>query len=69
MQATTEWIKAEDVVVDETAYYLVKTNGDQWRDPSLYTMRGYEVARKLEPGYIRGRPEWVAKINVPAMSK
>ena len=69
MQATTEWTRADDIEVDEAADYLVKTNGDQWSDPCLRTMRGYEVARKLEPGYVRGRPEWIAKINVPAMSK
>lgn len=61
-----KWIKAELSNVDVDAYYLVKTNGEEWRDFDLCILRGYLVARKLDPDYVRGRPVWIAKITIPA---
>lgn len=64
-EPTTRWEFAPEAKIDEDAYYLVKTNGGEWRDPDLRTMKGYEIARKLEPGYIRGRPVLIARIIDP----
>ncbi len=64
-EATTRWEFAPEAKIDESAYYLVKTNGGEWRDPDLRTMKGYEIARKLEPGYVRGRPVLIARVLDP----
>lgn len=61
-EPTTRWEFAPEAKIDESAYYLVKTNGMEWRDADLRVMKGYEVARKLEPGYVRGRPVLVARV-------
>lgn len=60
------WEKAETAMIDDTAYYLVQDNGHEWRDFDLSVQRGYMIRHKLEPSYIRGRPEWVAKVIRPA---
>lgn len=59
------WEKAEKADIDPGAYYLVQDNGHEWRDFDLSIMPGRMVTHKLEPHYVRGRPEWVAKITRP----
>ncbi len=59
------WERAETAEIDFNAFYLVKDNGGEWRDFDLHVMRGQMVNHKLAPNYIRGRPEWVAKIIQP----
>ncbi len=59
------WEKAEEVKIQKHAYYLAKTNGSEWRDLDLYVMKGFMVEFKLRPENVRGRPVWVAKINLP----
>lgn len=59
------WERAETSEVDTSAFYLVKDNGGEWRDPDLHVMSGWMVRRKLEPTYVRGRPTWIAKITQP----
>ncbi len=66
--AATAWAKPEDCAIDDLAYYLVKTNGGEWRDPDLRLMKGYEVRRKSEVSYIRGRPVLIARVNDPKLS-
>jgi hypothetical protein len=63
--ATTPWGFAADETIDASAYYLVKTNAGEWRDPDLRVMKGYEVQRKLEPDYVRGRPILIARVLDP----
>lgn len=62
------WERAETASVDANAFYLVKDNGGEWRDFDLHIMRGTMVNHKLAPQYVRGRPEWIAKVNAPAVS-
>lgn len=65
---TTPWEFAPEAKdIDDGATYLVKTNGMEWRDPDMRTMKGYEVRRKLEPGYVRGRPVLIARIINPGL--
>lgn len=59
------WEKAADAEIDESANYLVADNGHEWRDFDLSVMRGIMVKSRLRPSYVRGRPEWIAKIVRP----
>jgi len=60
------WEKAEMAAIDDSAYYLVQDNGAEWRDFDLSVQKGYLVRGRLEPRFVRGRPEWIAKIIRPA---
>jgi hypothetical protein len=66
-EPTSRWVFAPEATIDDHAHYLVKTNGMEWRDPDLRTMKGYEVRKKLEPGYVRGRPVLIALIVDPGL--
>jgi len=61
------WEPADSVVIDEYdgADWLVKTNGDEWRDVSLRVMRSWQLRHELRPEVVRGRPIWVARIKTP----
>lgn len=59
------WQKAETTEIELNSYYLVKDNGGEWRDFDLHVMYGRMVQQKLSPEYVRGRPEWIAKIDHP----
>lgn len=61
------WEKAEGARLDPEAYYLVKTNGGEWLDHDLAIMRAKMIEFRLQPHYVRGRPEWVAKITNPKL--
>ena len=63
---TMTWERAEEAVIDVEAYYVVQHNGHEWRDFDLAILAGHTVAWRLRPDYVRGRPEWVAKIIRPA---
>jgi hypothetical protein len=65
---TMRWERADEAVIDKDAYYTVRHNGFQWQDFNLSVFSGYLVERYLRHDYIRGRPEWIAKI-VPPISK
>jgi len=60
-----DWQKANEVEIDEDAYYVVQTNGAEWRDFDLMVMRGTLVKLRIEPHYIRGRPMWICKVIRP----
>jgi hypothetical protein len=60
-----QWEDARSASIDEDAYYLVQTNGGEWRDFDLAVLNGRLVARRMGPNYVRGRPMWVAKIDRP----
>jgi hypothetical protein len=59
------WEKAEYDSLDLQAYYLVQTNGKEWRDWDLFVLRGYLIAKQLAPEHVRGRPVWICKIVRP----
>jgi hypothetical protein len=59
------WERAETAEIDTKSHYVVQHNGHEWRDFDLMIMPGIMVKRRLEPEYVRGRPEWVAKIVRP----
>jgi hypothetical protein len=59
------WERADTANIDPDSFYLVQDNGGEWRDFDLSIMRGRMVIHKMEPSYIRGRPEWIAKIDRP----
>lgn len=64
------WERADEAVIDADAYYVVQHNGHEWRDFDLSILSATLVARRLRPDYVRGRPEWIAKIvRPPALSK
>ena len=60
------WQRADTAEIDPESFYLVQDNGGEWRDFDLSIMRGRMVIHKMEPSYIRGRPEWIAKIDRPS---
>jgi hypothetical protein len=63
--ADMKWERAEGAVIEDRAHYVVQHNGHEWRDFDLMIMPGTMVRRRLEPSYVRGRPEWIAKIVRP----
>lgn len=67
-QPTMQWEDATKAAIDPDAYYVVQHNGHEWRDFDLGVISGRLVQLRLEPNYVRGRPEWVAKIVRPNMS-
>ena len=60
------WEKAQLCNIDVGAYYVVQTNGGEWRDFDLFVLRGALVAHRMNPDYVRGRPVWICKIVRPA---
>jgi hypothetical protein len=62
--ATSEWMEPTLVNIREDAWYLVQTNGGEWRDADLFVMRGIAVALRLKPEIVRGRPKRIARINL-----
>lgn len=65
--AATKWDHAEDVEIEDRKYYLVKTNGGEWRDVDLKLMPGVMLRHYLKPNIVRGRPIWVAEVNEPTV--
>lgn len=63
--AATEWFEPTLGNINDDAWYLVQTNGMEWRDHDLFVWRGIMVAMKLRPDYVRGRPIRIARINLP----
>lgn len=64
-QPTMHWEDATTATIDPHAYYIVQHNGHEWRDFDLGVISGRLVQLRLAPDYVRGRPEWVAKIVRP----
>lgn len=64
-QPKMRWEDATKAVIDPDAYYVVQHNGHEWRDFDLAVIRGTLVQLRLGSDYVRGRPEWVAKIVRP----
>ncbi len=61
--ATSDWMEPVLVNIREDDWYLVQTNGMEWRDHDLFVWRGVQVALKLKPEIVRGRPVRIARIN------
>lgn len=66
--AAAQWEAPHPLRVDDTAHYLVKTNGGEWRDPDLFLWRGYHVRERLKESYVRGRPVLIAKVADPEIA-
>lgn len=64
-EQTMTWERADTAVIDEDAYYIVQHNGHEWRDFDLAVLSGMLVTKYLGPTWVRGRPEWIAKIVRP----
>ena len=62
------WERADEAMIDTDAYYIVQHNGHEWRDFDLAVMSGVMVKYRLLPNYVRGRPEWVAKVTRPTLT-
>lgn len=62
---TMRWQRAEDVIPEWGAMYLVKTNAGEWRDNDLYFWPAPLLERAMKPEIVRGRPIWVAKVTDP----
>lgn len=62
--ATGEWTEATLCNIHDDAWYLVQTNGMEWRDSDLFVMKGIAVALRLNPNIVRGRPLRIARINL-----
>jgi hypothetical protein len=60
-----KWERADQATIDESAFYVVQTNGGEWRDFDLFILKGIMVAYRMNPSYVRGRPVWIAKITKP----
>ena len=63
--ATTPWDRPENVEIDDDALYLVRTNGGEWRDADTFVWRGIHVRKRLGTNFMRGRPEWIARVFEP----
>jgi hypothetical protein len=63
-----QWERAEEAQIDPSSYYVVQTNGGEWRDFDLSVWNGRIVQASMVPDYVRGRPVWVAKIIRPESS-
>lgn len=61
--AATTWMEPLQVNIDEGAFYLVQTNGMEWRDHDLFVWRGIMVAKHLAPNIVRGRPIRIARVD------
>lgn len=48
--------------IDEKAWYLMQTNGMEWRDHDLFLTRGIQVLYLLRDEIKRGRPVRIAKV-------
>lgn len=59
------WEKAEGADIDPNSFYLVKDNGEEWRDFDLSILKGPVVTYRLRPEIVRARPVWIAKITNP----
>lgn len=65
--AATAWFEPTPQAIKEDAWYIVQTNGMEWRDHDLFIWKGIHLAMKLDPRFIRGRPILVAEIVKPPM--
>lgn len=63
------WHHADDVAIEPNEEYLVRTNGWEWNDTHLFVWPGVMVSKRMEPQIIRGRPQWLAKINNPKQAE
>lgn len=55
----------DDFEIDDGSHYLVKTNGEEWRESSLYVWPGIMLRKIIEQERVRQRPVRVALINDP----
>lgn len=62
MDAATDWRDPMTEIIEPDIWYLVQTNGMEWRDHDLFVWVGRMVSAKLDPNYVRGRPIRVARI-------
>ncbi len=63
------WIPARIEDIDDDAFYIVKTDGREWRDLDIFVMHGFMVRHDLNLNHhTRGRPVCVAKITTPPKS-
>ena len=60
-----EWQEAGAVIPERGCWYLVKTNGAEWRDHDLHLWPAPLFEHHMRPEIIRGRPIWVAKVIDP----
>lgn len=64
-RATSEWMEPTLMNLRENDWYLVQTNGMEWRDADLFVWKGIAVMMRLKPEIVRGRPIRIARINLP----
>ena len=62
-EAASCWMDATLQNIRDDRWYLVQTNGMEWRDHDLMVMKGIAVSLRLKPEITRGRPTRVALIN------
>lgn len=59
------WERADQATIDNSADYLVQTNGNEWRDQDRFVWPGIRVRHMMRPEIVRGRPVWIAKVTEP----
>lgn len=59
------WIAAADAKPKIGEYYVVKTNGGEWRDCDLMIMPAPLLRNYMRPEIVRGRPLFVALVTDP----
>ena len=60
-----EWENPDDFPIDDRANYLVKTDGEEWRETSLFVWPGIMLRKIIEQNRVRQRPVWVMLIREP----
>lgn len=59
------WVDARTIEPELGKYYIVKTNGNEWRDFDLHLWPAPILAARLCEHIVRGKPMWVAEITEP----
>ena len=63
--AADVWQAPHPLTIDKSALYLVKTNGQLWRDTDTFVWPGALLIGKLKSEIERGRPLLVARVHEP----
>jgi hypothetical protein len=67
MSAADQWSSADPSKIAGERWYLVKTNGMEWRDHDLFLWRGSQVLHAMRFECVRGRPVLVAEVVNPQL--
>jgi hypothetical protein len=59
------WVKAEGFKPKSGKFYVVWTNGQEWRDQHIFVWHAMRLEHYLRPEIVRDKPLWVAEVTDP----